>query len=94
VEIRFGETKTRKPSYTFGCKWNTGTGENHKNLIIFNLSILNNMALPYLMHDSPIFKNIGDLPIDKIMQLYLQSKKQILSFSIRRKHLQILQRKQ
>jgi len=30
-----------------------------------------------LMHDSLIFKNIADLPIDKIMQLYSQSKKQI-----------------
>ena len=76
-EIHFGETRTGKPSYKFGCKWNTGTGENYKNLIIYDLSILNNTDLPYMMHDSLIFKNIADLPIDKIMQLYLQSKKQI-----------------
>lgn len=76
-EIPFGETRTGKPSYKFGCAWNTGTGENYKNLIIFDLSILNNTDLPYLMHDSLIFKNIADLPIDKIMQLYVQSKKQI-----------------
>ena len=76
-EIHFGETRTGKPSYKFGCKWNTGTGENFKNLIIYDLSILNNTDLPYLMHDSLIFKNIADLPIDKIMQLYSQSKKQI-----------------
>ena len=30
-----------------------------------------------MMHDSLIFKNVADLPIDKIMQLYVQSKKQI-----------------
>lgn len=76
-EIHFVETRTGKPSYKFGCKWNTGTGENFKNLIIFDISILNNTDLPYIMHDSLVFKNIADLPIDKIMQLYLQSKKQI-----------------
>ena len=53
-EIHFGETRTGKPSYKFGCKWNTGTGENFKNLIIYDLSILNNTDLPYLMHaDNP-----------------------------------------
>ena len=29
------------------------------------------------MHDSLIFKNVADLPIDKIVQLYMKSKKQI-----------------
>ena len=33
--------------------------------------------LPFIAHDSSIFKNIGDEPVDKIMELYLQSKKQI-----------------
>ena len=33
--------------------------------------------LPVIAHDSNIFKNIADLPIDKIMELYKQSKKQI-----------------
>lgn len=76
-EIKFSDTKTGKPDYTFGCKWNTGTGENFKNLIIFDLCILTATELPALIHDSLIFKNIADLPIDKIMALYVQSKKQI-----------------
>ena len=75
--ISFGDTRTGKPSYEFKCDWNTGTGENYKNLIIYDLSILSNTALPFLMHDSLIYKNIADLPIDKIMQLYMQSKKQV-----------------
>lgn len=33
--------------------------------------------VPVLIHDSLIFKNIADLPIDKIMALYMQSQKQI-----------------
>lgn len=76
-EIHFGNTRTGKPTYKFKCEFNTGTGENYKNLIIYDLSILNNSDLPFLMHDSLIFKNVADLPIDKIMQLYAQSKKQI-----------------
>lgn len=76
-EIHFGNTKTGKPSYNFKCEFNTGTGENYKNLIIFDLSVLRNSDLPLLMHDSLIFKNVADLPIDKIMQLYMESKKQI-----------------
>lgn len=76
-EIQFSNKQTGSPAYTFGCKWNTGTGENFKNLIIFDLCILAATDLPALIHDSLIFKNIADLPIDKIMALYMQSKKQI-----------------
>ena len=76
-EIHFTNKKSGNPFYNFGCKWNTGTGENYKNLIIFDLSILHTTELPILIHDSLIFKNIGDLPIEKIMRLYMQSKKQI-----------------
>ncbi len=76
-EMHFGNTKTGKPSYIFKCEFNTGTGENYKNLIIYDLSILKNSDLPFLMHDSLIFKNVADLPIDKIMQIYTQSEKQI-----------------
>ncbi len=76
-EIIFSNTQTGNPAYSFGCIWNTGTGENFKNLIIFDLSILSTTELPVLIHDSLIFKNIADLPIDKIMALYMQSQKQI-----------------
>ena len=53
------------------------TGENYKNLIIFVLSVFKTTALPFIVHDSLIFKNIADLPIDKIMQLYVNSGKQV-----------------
>lgn len=76
-EIQFSDTRTGNPSYSFGCVWNTGTGENYKNLIIFDLSILSTTDLPILVHDSLIFKNIADLPIEKIMALYMQSHKQV-----------------
>lgn len=76
-EIHFTSTRTGKPNYTFKCESNIGAGENYKNLIIYDLSILEETELPFLMHDSMIFKNVADLPIDKIMKLYLKSRKQI-----------------
>ena len=75
--IEFSDTNTGNPKYKLRCDWNTGTGENYKNLIIFDLSILRTTELPVLVHDSLVFKNIADLPIDKIMKLYMQSSKQI-----------------
>ena len=76
-EMHFGNTRTGKPTYTFKCESNTSTGDNYKNLIIYDISVLRNSELPFLMHDSLIFKNVADLPIDKIMQLYMESEKQI-----------------
>ena len=50
---------------------------NFKELIIFDLVLLWLTELSGIAHDSNIFKNIADLPIDKIMELYNQSEKQI-----------------
>ena len=50
---------------------------NFKELIIFDLVLLRLTELSVIAHDSNIFKNITDLPIDKIMELYNQSEKQI-----------------
>ncbi|MGI5933153.1 MAG: DUF2326 domain-containing protein [Eubacterium sp.] len=76
-EIEFSDAKNGNPKYTFGCKWNAGTGENYKNLIIFDLSVLKTTELPFIVHDSLIFKNVADLPIDKIIQLYVNCGKQV-----------------
>ena len=50
---------------------------NFKELIIFDLVLLRLTELSVIAHDSNIFKNIADLPIDKIMELYNQSETQI-----------------
>ena len=64
-------------SYKFSTPNDGGTGTNFKGLIVFDLSILRLTPLPSIAHDSLIFKNIADLPIDKIFQLYKESPKQI-----------------
>ncbi|NMB40726.1 MAG: DUF2326 domain-containing protein [Firmicutes bacterium] len=64
-------------NYSFETPNDTGTGTAYKSLIIFDLSVLKLTKLPVVVHDSLIFKNVADEPIDQIMKLYLSSKKQI-----------------
>ena len=63
--------------YEFLTPDDTGTGTSYKSLIVFDLSILKLTQLPALIHDSLIFNDIGYEPLEKIMELYTQSKKQI-----------------
>lgn len=76
-EISFGSSRGGNPTYEFQTLGDKGAGTNFKGLIIFDLAMLHLTQLPAIAHDSNIFKNIADLPIDKIMELYKQSKKQI-----------------
>ena len=71
--IRF-ESKSK---YEFSTPRDDGKGTAFKSLIVLDLSILKLTQLPFIGHDSSIFKNIWDEPVDKIMELYLQHKKQI-----------------
>ena len=87
--VRFNDfiySKTKKPpalglesikKYVFETPDDTGTGTSYKSLVIFDLSILKLTELPALVHDSVILKNIGDQPVEKIMELYLACQKQV-----------------
>lgn len=76
-DITFESTRTGNPKYKFKTEADGGTGTNYKGLIVFDLSVLTLTELPVVAHDSLIFKNIADLPIDRIMQVYNQSTKQV-----------------
>ena len=56
--------------YDFETTNDSGTGTSYKSLIVFDLAILKLTNLPALIHDSLIFKNIGDQPIEKILEIY------------------------
>lgn len=55
---------------------NTGTARGYANLIIFDISILKLTIMPFIIHDSVMFKNIGNLPMGKIIEIYNNEKKQ------------------
>lgn len=63
--------------YIFTTPKDTGTGSNHKGLIIFDLCILNLTSLPLLMHDSIFLKQIQDDAMEKLFELYQSMEKQI-----------------
>jgi len=79
------ETKRKAPvldldggtTYDFYTPDDSGTGTSYKSLIIFDLSVLMHSKLPGIAHDSLLFKNIGDEPINQIMKLYMTFDKQI-----------------
>ena len=56
----------------------TGTGTSELNLIIFDLSILELTVLPMLVHDSILFKDIGNKRVERLINYYTtHDKKQI-----------------
>lgn len=64
-------------NYEFFTPNDTGTGTAYKSLIVFDLAILQLTNLPFLIHDSLIFKNVADVPIERILELYQGTGKQI-----------------
>ena len=63
--------------YTFMVPNDSGTGTSCRGLILFDLSILKLSPLPILVHDSVIHKQIEDYAFNKILDLYVESGKQI-----------------
>lgn len=59
-----------RKKYSYCCPTDTGTGPSYKNLIILDLALLNITPLPVIVHDSTMFKNVADFPVDKIIELY------------------------
>lgn len=55
----------------------TGTGIAYKGLVVFDLAILHLTCLPVLVHDSVVLKQISDVAIEKIMDQYITSGKQV-----------------
>ena len=80
-----GEKKTPRLSLPDGNHYNLetfsdeGAGTAYKNLIIFDLAVLKLTALPILIHDTNLFKNIGDEPLEQIFKLYESECKGALS---------------
>lgn len=63
--------------YKFFTPKDGGTGTQYKGLIVFDLAMLNLSPLPLLVHDSVMLKQIQDSAIEKILELYANSSKQV-----------------
>ena len=63
--------------YHFETTDDTGTGTSFKSLAVFDLAILGLTNLPAVIHDSVILKQIGDAPVEKLLELYKRAGKQV-----------------
>lgn len=66
-----------KNNYVYTTPKDNGTGTNYKSLILFDYAILSLTSLPFVIHDSVLFKQIEDNTIEGVLSLYDKSTKQI-----------------
>ena len=64
-------------SYTFELVEDTGTGKAYSNLILLDLAFLETTVLPFLIHDSVLFKNIQNDAVARLIGLYESTGKQV-----------------
>lgn len=63
--------------YKFETVDDTGTGTCYRGMVLYDLSILQDTCLPILVHDSVLLKQIEDVAVEKILEMYKASDKQI-----------------
>lgn len=63
--------------YEFYTPNDDGTGTNFKGMVVLDLACLSLTALPAIVHDSYVLKQISKTSIEKIFELYAASEKQI-----------------
>lgn len=63
--------------YKFETIDDTGTGTCYRGMILFDLCVLQDTCLPILVHDSVLLKQIEDVAVEKILEMYTMCKKQI-----------------
>ncbi|WP_054753479.1 DUF2326 domain-containing protein [Piscibacillus salipiscarius] len=64
-------------SYEYKISNNTGTGKAYSNLLIFDLAVLLLTRLPFIIHDSFLFKNIEKEAVEQIIDFYNSMSKQV-----------------
>jgi uncharacterized protein YydD (DUF2326 family) len=64
-------------NYEFKVFDNTGTGKAYTNLLIFDLAILSITELPFIIHDSFLFKNIEKEAVENLIEFYNSISKQV-----------------
>lgn len=64
-------------SYEFYTPGDDETGTNYKGLVVMDIATLLTTALPILIHDSVLLKQISNESIETIFEIYSSSEKQI-----------------
>lgn len=70
-EMRASPKLELKPErYSYEIPRDTGTGKAYSNLILLDASVLRHTAIPFLVHDSILFKNVENKAIENILRVY------------------------
>lgn len=64
-------------SYSLKRENDTGTGSSYINLIGFDIAIFSKTELPFIIHDSILFKNIELNAFENLLNIYLRFQRQI-----------------
>lgn len=64
-------------SYSFYAPNDSGMGTAYVSMILYDLAILELTKLPFVIHDSVLFKNLSDSRVIKVFEEYENSRKQI-----------------
>lgn len=68
---------TPQKEIVFETPSNTSEGTAYKSLVVYDLSILELRPIPALIHDSNILKRIEDVHLERILERYQTSKRQV-----------------
>lgn len=68
---------TPQKEIVFETPSNTSEGTAYKSLVVYDLSILELRPIPALIHDSNILKRIEDVHLERILERYQSSKRQV-----------------
>lgn len=63
-------------NYEYKIYEDTGTGKAYGNLVLFDLAVFSTTDLPFLIHDSVLFKNVENRTVERIVEKYSQYKRQ------------------
>lgn len=64
-------------NYNYSAIEDTGTGKAYSNLILMDLAVLQTTILPFIIHDTVLFKNIENNAVANLVNLYAQIPKQL-----------------
>lgn len=63
-------------NYQFEVFEDTGTGTAYTSLIVLDLAIFQTTNLPFLVHDSVLYKNVENMSVAKLLRVYADIRKQ------------------
>jgi hypothetical protein len=74
---RAPDLQLKDSSYDFKVFNDTGTGKAYASLITLDLAIFETTQLPFLIHDTMLFKNIENTVFENIVAIYSEQTKQV-----------------